>query len=295
MTVCGIFLQPSLLKAATHKKRIEAKMIDSNTSLLGLIGNPVEHSLSPVMHNQAFAAVGYKGIYLAFKIIDLASAIKGIKALNFKGVSVTIPHKVNVIQYLDEVDDAAANIGAVNTIVNQNGKLIGYNTDCRGALEALKTRTAIQDKSVAVIGAGGAARAIGFGLASAGGRVTIVNRSRATGERLAADLKAEFLPLSDWQPHRYEILINTTPVGMYPETDATPVPKKNLSKEMVVMDIVYNPLKTRLLKEAEAQRCRIISGISMFVFQAALQFELWTGAKAPVAIMQRSVLEALKD
>ena len=269
-------------------------MIDSNTSLLGLIGNPVEHSLSPVMHNQAFAAVGYKGIYLAFKIIDLDSAIKGIKALNFKGISVTIPHKVNVIQYLDEVDDAAANIGAVNTIVNQKGKLIGYNTDCQGALEALRTKTAIQGKSVAVIGAGGAARAIGFGLASTGGRVTIVNRSRATGERLATDLKAEFLPLSDWQPNHYEILINTTPVGMYPETDATPVPKKNLSKEMVVMDIVYNPLKTRLLKEAEAKRCRIISGISMFVFQAALQFELWTGKKAPLDIMQRSVLDALK-
>ena len=269
-------------------------MIDSNTSFLGLIGNPVEHSLSPVMHNQAFAAVGYNGIYLAFKIIDLDSAIKGIKALNFKGVSVTIPHKVNVIQYLDGIDDAAEKIGAVNTIVNRKGKLIGYNTDCPGALEALSAKTAIQGKSVAVIGAGGAARAIGFGLVSTGGRVTIFNRSRATGERLAADLKAEFLPLSDWQPNRYEILINTTPVGMYPDTGATPLPKKNLSKEMVVMDIVYNPLKTCLLKEADAKGCRTISGITMLVFQAALQFELWTGEKAPVDVMQHSALAALK-
>jgi shikimate dehydrogenase len=269
-------------------------MIDSNTSLLGLIGNPVKHSLSPAVHNQAFAAVNYNGIYLAFKVIDLDSAIKGIKALNFKGVSVTLPHKVNVIQYLDGFDDAARKIGAVNTIVNQNGKLIGHNTDCRGALEALRTRTAVEDKSVAVIGAGGAARAIGFGLTSSGGRVTIFNRSQAAGEHLAADLNGEFWPLSDWQPDRYEILINTTPVGMYPDTGAIPLPVKNLPKEMVVMDIVYNPLKTRLLNEAEAQGCRTISGINMFVFQAALQFELWTGQKAPVDVMQQSALTALK-
>lgn len=269
-------------------------MIDSHTSLLGLFGNPVAHSLSPVMHNQAFAAVGYNGVYLAFRITDLDSAVKSIQALNFKGVSITLPHKVAIMEYLDEVDATAATIGAVNTIVNQKGKLIGYNTDCHGALEALRTKTTIDGKSVAIIGAGGAARAIGFGLVAAGGRVTILNRSRATGERLAADLEAEFLPLSDYQPQRYEILINTTPIGMHPETDATPIPKKNLSKEMVVMDIVYNPLKTRLLKEAEVKKCRTINGVSMFVFQGAYQFELWTGKKAPIDIMQNSVLEALR-
>ncbi|MCK5487184.1 MAG: shikimate dehydrogenase, partial [Desulfobacterales bacterium] len=179
-------------------------MIDANTSLLGLIGNPVAHSLSPVMHNQAFAAIGYNGVYLAFRVSDPASAIKGIKALNFKGVSVTLPHKVAVMEYLDEVDETAARIGAVNTIVNKQGRLIGYNTDCPGALDALRTRTTLQGKSVALIGAGGAARAIGFGLVAAGGRVTILNRSRTTGERLAADLKADFLPLNAWQPNRYE-------------------------------------------------------------------------------------------
>jgi shikimate dehydrogenase len=269
-------------------------MIDSNTSLLGLIGNPVAHSLGPVMHNRAFAAAGYNGVYLAFKINDLGSAIKSIKALNFKGVSVTIPHKVDIMQYLDAVDDVAAKVGAVNTIVNRQGQLIGYNTDCQGALEALRSRTAVAGKSVALIGAGGAARAIGFGLVSSGGRLTIFNRSRATGERLAAELKAEFWPLNDCQPDRHEILINTTPVGMFPDTGATPIPKKNLSKEMVVMDIVYNPLKTRFLKEAEAKGCRTINGISMFVSQAALQFELWTGQKAPLDIMQDAALEALK-
>ncbi len=269
-------------------------MIDADTSLFGLIGNPVAHSLSPVMHNQAFAATGYNGVYLAFRVTDPAAAIKGIRALNFKGVSVTLPHKVAVMEYLDEVDETAARIGAVNTIVNSQGRLIGYNTDCQGALQALRTRTTIKDKSVALIGAGGAARAIGFGLVAAGGRVTILNRTRAPGEGLAADLQAEFLPLYAWQPDRYEILINTTPVGMHPETDATPIPKEELSKDMVVMDIVYNPLETRLLREAAAKKCRTINGVAMFVFQGAQQFELWTGQKAPVDVMRAAVLGALE-
>ena len=269
-------------------------MIDTDTSLFGLIGNPVAHSLSPAMHNQAFAATGYNGVYLAFRVTDPVTAIKGIKALNFRGVSVTLPHKVAVMEHLDEIDETAAQIGAVNTIVNNQGRLIGYNTDCPGALEALKTRTSIKDKSVALIGAGGAARAIGFGLVSAGGRVTVLNRSRTNGERLAGDLQAEFLPLNAYQPNRYEILINTTPVGMQPQTEATPIPKEKLSKDMVVMDIVYNPLETRFLKEAAAIGCRTINGVAMFVFQGVQQFELWTGRKAPVDVMRQAVLEALK-
>jgi shikimate dehydrogenase len=275
------------------RKRAKAKMIDADTSLFGLIGNPVAHSLGPVMHNQAFAATGYNGIYLAFRVTDPGTAMKGIAALNFKGVSVTLPHKVAVMEYLDEVDETAARIGAVNTIVNNQGRLIGYNTDCAGALEALRTRTSIKDKSVALIGAGGAARAIGFGLVAAGGRVTILNRTRISGERLAADLQAQFLPLGEWAPNQYEILINTTPLGMYPETAATPISKANLSKDMVVMDIVYNPLETRFLKEAAAIGCGIINGVDMFVSQGAQQFALWTGKKAPVDVMRKAVIEAL--
>jgi shikimate dehydrogenase len=277
-----------------YKAQVKAKMINADTSLFGLIGNPVAHSLSPVMHNQAFAAAGYNAVYLAFKVTDPGTAIKGIKALNVKGVSVTLPHKVAVMEHLDQIDETAARIGAVNTVANNQDRLIGYNTDCAGAIEALKTRTAIKDKSVALIGAGGAARAIGFGLVAAGGRVTVLNRSRTNGERLARDLQAEFRPLNDWQPARYEILINTTPVGMHPETEATPVPKQKLSKDMVVLDIVYNPLATRFLKEAATRGCRTINGVDMFVFQGAQQFELWTGQKAPVDVMRKVVLEALK-
>jgi len=269
------------------------KMIDVTTSLLGLIGNPVVHSLGPVMHNRAFAAIGYNAVYLAFKVTDCGSAIKGIRALNIKGVSITLPHKVAVMAHLDVVDETAARIGAVNTIVNNNGKLTGYNTDCQGAVKALQTRTSIEGKSVAIIGAGGAARAIGFGLKSAAACLTIVNRSRATGEQLAADLQAEFLSIEALKPERYEILVNTTPVGMHPASDATPIAKNDFAGESVVMDIVYNPLKTRLLREAAARGCRTISGVDMFVFQGAHQFELWTGQKAPVAVMQRAVLDAL--
>jgi shikimate dehydrogenase len=278
-----------------YNARVKLKMIDTDTSLFGLIGNPVAHSLSPAMHNQAFEATGYNGVYLAFRVTDPATAIKGIKALNFRGVSVTLPHKVAVMEHLDEIDETAAQIGAVNTIVNNQGRLIGFNTDCPGALEALRSQTSLKDKAVALIGAGGAARAIGFGLVSAGGRVTVLNRSRTNGERLAEDLQAEFLPLNACQPNRYEILINTTPVGMHPETEATPIPKGELSKDMVVMDIVYNPLETRFLKEAAAIGCRTINGVAMFVFQGAQQFELWTDQKAPVDVMRQAVLEALRN
>ncbi len=270
------------------------EMIDATTSLFGLIGNPVAHSLSPVMHNRALAEIGCNAVYLAFKVTDCGSAIKGIRALNIKGVSVTLPHKVAVMAHLDEVDETATRIGAVNTIVNNNGKLTGYNTDCQGAVKALQNRTSIAGKSVAIIGAGGAARAVGFGLKSAAGRLSIVNRTRATGEHLAADLQAEFLPIEAFKPDRYEILINTTPVGMHPDTDATPIANYAFARESVAMDIVYNPIKTRFLKEAAARGCRTISGVDMFVFQGAHQFELWTGQKAPVAAMQQAVLDALK-
>ena len=269
-------------------------MIDSNTSLFGLIGNPVAHSLSPLMQNQAFSAINYNAVFLAFKVIDPGSAIEAIKTLNIRGVSVTLPLKIAVMKYLDEIDETATKIGAVNTIVNRKGILTGYNTDCEASLEALRTQTTIYDKSIAIIGAGGAARSIGFGLVTAGGRVTILNRSRKTGEQLASDLKTEFLPLNEWEPNCYDILINATPIGMFPETDASPIPEKDLLKNRVVMDIVYNPLKTRLLREAEAKKCRTISGVSMFVFQGAYQFELWTGNKAPVDMMENAVLQALK-
>ncbi len=270
-------------------------LFDAKTLLYGVFGNPVAHSLSPVMHNAAFRQVDYNGIYLAFAIGDIASGIDAVRALNMKGVSITIPHKIEVISHLDGLDPMAERIGAVNTVVRRDGRLIGYNTDAFGAVAALAEKTEIFNKKVAVIGAGGAARAVGFGVRSEGAHVTIMNRSPEKGKDLAGELKAEFRLPGDLKSLAPDILINTTSVGMTPNTDGMPVPADILREGMVVMDIVYHPLTTRLLKEACNRGCIAVDGVSMFVYQGAFQFELWTGIKAPIETMRSTVRKALEN
>ena len=267
--------------------------INSDTILFAVLGDPVSHSMGPLMHNTAFSELGYNGAYLAFRVKDIGKAVVGIKALGIKGASITIPHKVSVMDFLDELDDTAEKIGAVNTIMNREGVLIGYNSDGLGAVKALFERTVIKDKNVVILGAGGAARAIGFAIISEGGRVTVINRTPVKGEELARDLGADFQPISKLNKTVCHILINTTPVGMFPDVDAMPVKKQDLDKTMVVMDVVYNPMKTRLLRAAENIGCQTIDGASMFVYQGAFQLELWTGMKAPVDVMRKAVLTAL--
>ncbi len=269
--------------------------INAKTFLYGVLGHPVSHSLSPLMHNAAFERIGFNGAYLAFDVQeqDLAQAVSGIRALGIRGASVTIPHKIHVMEYLDEVDETALKIGAVNTIVNREGHLYGYNSDCLGAMRALRDKTEIRGKKVVMAGAGGAARAIGFGILEEGGDLTILNHIREEGERLASDLGVEFYPLSEHVRHGCDILINTTPLGMTPNTDTMAVSREYLKKDMVVMDIVYNPLKTMLLKEAESIGCTVVDGLAMFVYQGASQFESWTGQKAPSDLMREVALDAL--
>ena len=267
--------------------------ITSSTSLYGVIGDPVSHSLSPVMHNRAFQKVGYDGAYLAFHVKNLPAAISGVKAMGIKGLSVTIPHKVAIMDLLDDVDDMALRIGAVNTVTHKEGRLFGSNTDCLGAVNALLEKTTVQDKNVVLIGAGGAARAIGFGILSQGGNLTLVNILEDEGERLARDLGVDYHHLSDFDKLDYQILINATPVGMTPDADAMPVSPETLKNDAVVMDIIYNPLKTQLLKEAEKKNCVTIDGLSMFVYQGVAQFEMWTGKTAPAGLMRDVVLESL--
>ncbi|MFO7667369.1 MAG: shikimate dehydrogenase [Desulfobacterales bacterium] len=266
---------------------------NSDSSVYTLFGYPVSHSLSPVMHNRAFEFTGYNGVYLAFRVKNIKNALVSVRTLGIKGASITIPHKTEAMEYLDETDDTALKIGAVNTIINNGGSLKGYNSDGFGAVKALSEKTSINGKSIAIIGAGGAARAVGFCVKKEGGRITVINRSADKGERLAGDLSADYRPLSDIGKLNFDILINTTPVGMTPDIDGMPIEKRYLEKGMVVMDIVYNPLKTRLLAEAEKAGCVTIDGVSMFVYQGAFQFELWTGIKAPVDVMKKAVLEAL--
>ncbi len=258
-----------------------------------VVGNPIDHSLSPVMHNSALAHSGLDGRYLALRVENIAAAVDGIRGLGIRGASITIPHKISVLQYLDKVDPMAADIGAVNTVINRDGVLHGYNSDCAGAVKALSEKTVIKGKDVAVIGAGGGARAVGFGLKQAGGLVTIINRSKSAGEKLADDLGCKFKLLAEVNKLPYQIVINATPAGMTPDVNSMPLAPDLMEPGMVVMDMVYNPLKTRFLKEAQSIECTIIDGLSMFVHQGAVQFELWTGRKAPVDIMRRVVLEEL--
>lgn len=269
------------------------RTIDTKTFLYGVIGDPIEHSLSPAMHNRAFAEIGYNAVYLAFHVTDVAAAVSGMRGLGIKGFSVTIPHKVTVMDYLDDIDEKAVTIGAVNTVINRDGKLYGYNSDCLGAMRALREKTTIKGKDVILIGAGGAARAIGCGILSEGGNLTIVNILEDEGQTLAKDLGVSYYHLSEYRKLEGQILINATPLGMTPNVDTMPIEKDYLKQDMVVMDIVYNPLETRLLKEAQNAGCNTVDGLSMFVYQGVSQFESWTGKNAPVDMMYQVVLSAL--
>jgi len=269
------------------------KLVNTNTSVFAVFGNPVDHSLSPVMHNKAFAETGFNGIYLAFRVTDIDAAMKAVRAIGIRGVSVTIPHKIAVMNSLDEIDELARRIGAVNTVVNREGRLCGYNSDAQGAVRALLEKTAIHGTDIAIIGAGGAARAIGFGMIDNGGRVMIINRSIQTGEDLAEDLGADFKPLAGLKQVRADILINATPVGMRPQIGDLPLSPELLRDDMLVMDIVYNPVQTALLKHAELMGCRTVDGVAMFVYQGVFQFKLWTGMEAPIETMRSAVYTAL--
>ncbi len=268
-------------------------VIHAATPVYAVIGDPVAHSLSPAMHNRAIAACGLPGVYVGFHVTDLPAAVAGIRALGLAGVSVTLPHKVAVMPLLDEVDETARAIGAVNTIVHRNGRLAGTNTDGQGAWMALEAVAPVAGRTVAVIGAGGAARAVVRTLADAGAKVAVCNRTDAKAQTLADELGVKWGPMAELGRLRPEILINTTPAGMAPDTAAMPVPAEILHPSMVVMDIVYRPMETALLAAARRRGCRTVDGVAMLVFQGALQFQLWTGVAAPVAAMRQAVIEAL--
>ena len=270
-------------------------IIDQHTALYGVIGNPVRHSLSPILHNAAFSATSLNAVYLAFETGDIEECIKGIRALGIKGASITIPFKTTVMPFLDEIDPLAKRIGAVNTIVNDSGRLKGYNTDALGALKALEENVKLAGMTCLIIGAGGAARAIGFMLKEQDVAVSIVNRSRKRGEALAASLGCPFVPLDEISGIKGGLLVQTTSVGMYPDIDQCPVPENILENGMVVMDIVYLPAETRLLNLARDRGCVIISGVDMFINQGAEQFRLWTDLDPPFASMRHALKEALLE
>ena len=275
-------------------------MINGSTQLFGIIGNPVEHSLSPAMHNAAFAALGLNGVYIPMRPSDLADGFRGLRSLGFIGVSVTVPYKVAIMDFLDEIDPVAHKIGAVNTLFFQRkgaGESFckGFNTDWLGSNQALAEEIDLKGSTVLIIGAGGAARAVGFGLLEAGAKILITNRTEAKGRELADQLNCTFIPVHEVSQVRADVLINTTSVGMAPHHDALPIRPELLVQFSVVMDIVYAPLETRLLQEAAARGCRTIDGLKMLQHQGAAQFALWTGREGPLAIMRNALLTELQS
>lgn len=278
--------------------------IKGSTNVVGLIGHPVEHSFSPPMHNAAFKALKMDYVYTAFDVNpdDLKKAIEGADALNIKGFNVTIPHKIEVMKYLSEIDEVAGLIGAVNTIDFKNLK--GYNTDGLGAIKAIEEVTSVKNKNVVLAGAGGASRAISFYLAKYGvDNLTILNRNVERADSLAGDVMGSALidnvksdsisKINDYLSDA-DILINTTPVGMHPNVNVDPIASGDMMhEELVVFDAVYNPNETVLLKEAIKAGAKPVYGIKMLLYQGAESFEIWTGRKAPIDVMQDALTKTL--
>ncbi len=269
--------------------------IDGATLVFGILGRPVAHSLSPAMHNAAFRELGLNAVYVAFPVADLAQAVAGLRGLAIGGASVTIPFKEEIIPLLDEIDPQAARIGAVNTVVNREGRLAGYNTDWQGALAALSAETAIANQRVLILGAGGAARAIAFAILEQGGQAAVSDLDRDKALSLSRQMWVEVAAPDYLAEYPAEVLINATPVGMEPHTDNLPLDPEILSRYRVVMDIVYKPLETRLLREARLRGCRVIDGLQMLIHQGAAQFELWTGRPAPREVMARAAYKSLES
>jgi shikimate dehydrogenase len=267
--------------------------IDGHTRVFGILGRPVTHSLSPAMHNAAFRHLGINAVYVAFPVTDLAQAVAGLRGLAIGGVSVTIPFKEEIIPLIDALDPQAAQIGAVNTVVNRDGVLTGYNTDWLGAVAALTAKISLKGQHVLILGAGGASRAIAYGIFRKGGKVTLTDIDSARAAALARDLGAEAIPAEALEHCPAAILVNASPAGMEPDIDGIPINPDLLSRFQVVMDIVYRPLTTRLLREAQTRGAAAIDGLQMLIHQGAAQFELFTGRQAPEEIMSRAAYRAL--
>ena len=278
--------------------------IKGSTNIVGLIGHPVEHSFSPPMHNAAFDALGMDYAYVAFDVnpAELQKAIEGARSLNIRGFNVTIPHKIEVMKYLDEIDDVARLIGAVNTIDFKNLK--GYNTDGIGAVRAIEEVISIKNKNVVIAGAGGASRAISFYIAKYGAdSLTILNRNVDKAQSLArdvsnsgliGDVKSDSINEINAYLADADILVDTTPLGMHPHINDQPIATaENMHDELVVFDAVYNPNETVLLKQAIEAGAKPVYGIKMLLYQGAESFKIWTGADAPVDIMEKALKDTL--
>jgi shikimate dehydrogenase len=281
--------------------------ISGKTLVCAVIGDPIEHSLSPAIQNAAFSALGLDFVYTAFRVepSEVANALAGVRALGIVGLNVTMPHKEAVIAYLDKIDETAKFLNSVNTIHNKNGKLEGYSTDGIGALKALKENGADpHGKRVVMLGAGAAARAIAYTLVQEVDELVVLNRTVSEAKKLAEPLKCRFgnkIVADSIKPETVkekicdtQILLNATFVGMKPNISQSLIAPSILKSELTVIDIVYNPVETKLALDAKAAGAKVISGIEMLIYQGAASFEIWTGKQAPVQVMRKAALEQLK-
>ncbi len=270
--------------------------ISAKTKICMVIGNPIQHSLSPKMHNAAFEVLGIdkKFVFVASQVKseDLSDFVKGVRAMGIRGVACTIPHKTEIIKYLDEVDEVAQKIGSVNTVVNNDGILRGYNTDWLGVVNPLEKITSLDNKVVALIGAGGIARAVAYAVTQSGAKLTIYNRLLDQAEGLAKRFGGQAFSFDNLEKVKdADIIFNATPIGMHPHEDETPIPIELIRKNQIVFDAVYTPPETKLLRNAKSIGAQIISGVEMFIIQGAAQFELFTNFKAPMEVMRKALEE----
>ncbi len=283
--------------------------IGTKTQICAVIGNPVSHSLSPAIHNAAFDALGLDFVYVAFRVEDIKNAMAGMRALeNFRGLSITIPHKVESMKYVDEISDTDRRIGSINTVICKKGRLKGLGTDGPGALKALEgAGVELADAIVLMLGSGGAARAVAFTLARKIRlrELIILDINEPMLAELTSDLKtgtdaevtSGILNNEELEAAmiKADIVIHCTPVGMHPREGVSLIPPALFRPGQTIFDIVYTPLETKLLTDAKAKGLKTISGVEMFINQAVLQFEQFTGKDAPVDVMRRVVMERLKS
>ncbi len=268
--------------------------VTPHTRVYGVIGNPVAHSLSPILHNAGFRARKIDALYLPFRVPDLKDFLQAVEPLGIAGFSITLPHKEKILAHLDHIDPLARSIGAANTVVvKANGKLFGYNTDSLGVLRALEGRLPPRGSRVLILGAGGVARAAAFALAGAGVSVAICSRRPERARQLARAVKGESVPWPALRKEFFDVIINATPVGMHPREDESPLALRELNCRLA-FDTVYRPRKTKFLQLAAKRGIETVSGLEMFLAQGIAQWEIWTGQAAPVAAMRRAVLEAVR-
>jgi len=269
--------------------------INGETKLIGFLGSTYRTSKMYAIYNAAMKALDLNYLYVPLVVDDLAKAVEGIRHLGIAAAGVTIPYKMSIIPYLDELDAEAKNAGAVAAVVNRNGRLIGGTTDGRGALQALREKTEVAGKDITLIGAGGAARAIAFALRQAGAKITVLNRVEEIemAASLARDIGCPHGDLSELESsiRRAQIVIHTTPMGMAntPLAGKSLVPETLLRKDLTVMDIVTNPQKTPLLQEAEKQGCTVVYGYRMLLWQGVYKFKMYTGIEPPIEVMERAM------